>query len=219
MTIQGALAGQIVTGGAPESVRYVAAADVAYRDRPYPRRPKEGRAAVIVMSYPKLELVESHVVDGQVEFPYVPGLLSFREIPILAQAFDALQVKPGLLLVDGQGLAHPRRLGIASHLGLLLDIPTIGVAKSRLIGEHTVPGLEAGSRAELRDGREVIGLALRTRDRVAPVYVSIGHKIGLAEAAEWVLRLCRGYRLPEPARLADHLSKGKFTPALRSPHL
>jgi deoxyribonuclease V len=119
-----------------------------------------------------------------------------------------LKRRPDLLLVDGHGFAHPRRFGIACHLGLLADLPAIGVAKSRLCGDHSEPAIEAGSTAELTDKGEVIGLVLRTRNNVAPLYISIGHHIGLHEAADWVLRLCRGYRLPEPIRLADRLSKG-----------
>jgi deoxyribonuclease V len=188
-------------------VKLVAAADVAFVDRPYRRQPALARAAVVLLSYPDLAVVERHVVEAPVTFPYVPGLLSFRETPALARAFEALKGRPDLLLVDGQGCAHPRRFGLACHLGVLLDLPAIGCAKSRLCGEHGVLPDAAGSRVPLADGDEVIGLVLRTRDGVAPLYVSVGHRIGLNEAAEWVLRLCRGYRLPEPVRLADRLSK------------
>jgi len=148
-------------------------------------------------------------VEAPLTFPYVPGLLAFREVPVLAEAFRRLSQRPDLLLVDGQGLAHPRRFGIACHLGLLLDLPTIGCAKSRLVGEHGPLGEDVGRRTELRDGPEVLGLVLRTRAGVTPVYVSVGHRIGLSEAAEWTLRLCRGYRLPEPARLAHQAAGGQ----------
>ena len=209
VALQRRLAPQVVCEGASGDVGFVAAADVAYVDRRWPRQPGLARAAVVLLSYPELAVVEQHVVEAPVTFPYVPGLLSFRETPVLALAFAELRRKPQLLLVDGQGRAHPRRFGIACHIGLLTGVPAIGVAKSRLCGEHGPLGLEAGSRTELVDRGEVIGLVLRTRSGVSPLYVSTGHRIGLERAAEWVLRLCRGVRLPEPIRLADRLSKGQ----------
>ncbi len=231
MAIQARLAPRVIAQGGPGLVRCLAAADIAFQpalspvegDRPaHPepacpersrrvegrRRPALARAAVVLLSYPDLRLLEQHVVEAPVTFPYVPGLLAFREVPVLARVFRKLERASDLLLVDGHGLSHPRRFGIACHLGLLLDVPTIGVAKSRLIGQHPQPPPQAGARAELTDGPDLIGLVVRTRDGVSPVYVSVGHRIGLTEAADWVLRLCRGYRLPEPIRLADHLSKG-----------
>jgi deoxyribonuclease V len=207
IAIQARLAPQVIAEGGPHEIRYVAGADIAL-GKPALSSSK-GRGAVVLLSYPDLRLVEQHAVDEPVPFPYVPGLLAFREVPVLARAFEKLERTPDLLLVDGHGLSHQRRFGIACHLGLLLDIPTIGVAKSRLVGRHDDPPPEAGGRAELRDGPDLVGLVLRTRDGVSPVYVSVGHRIGLHEAAEWVLRLCRGYRLPEPTRLADQLSKGR----------
>ena len=207
--IQARLAPRIIATGDPTGVRLVAAADNAFIDRPLRRQPSLARAAVVLLSYPDLHLVEHHVVEAPVAFPYVPGLLAFREAPLLTLAFERLEHTPDLVLVDGHGYSHPRRFGIASHLGLLLDLPTIGVAKSRLTGEHAPPGPAAGDTAELRDGPALIGLVLRTRDAVAPVYVSVGHRISLQAAAAWTLRLCRGYRLPEPIRLADKLSKGR----------
>jgi len=163
--------------------------------------------AVIVLSYPEYELVEIKVVQGRLEFPYVPGLLSFRELPLTLAACERLRITPDLIMVDGQGVAHPRRFGLASHLGLLLDIPTIGCAKSRLCGSHEEPGSERGSYSDIVDKGETIGVALRTRPGVKPVYVSIGHRINLQTAIYWVLESCRGYRLPEPTRLA-HLAAG-----------
>lgn len=207
IALQSHLAPQVVAEGDPGHVKLVAAADVAFVDRPFARQPGLARAAVVIVSYPDLAVVEQHVVQAPVAFPYIPGLLSFREIPALARAFEALGQQPDLLLVDGQGFAHPRRFGLACHLGLLLDVPTIGCAKSRLCGQHTPAGVEAGNRVPLIDREEVIGLAVCTRAGVAPLYVSTGHRIGLDAAADWVLRLCRGYRLPEPIRLADRLSK------------
>jgi deoxyribonuclease V len=163
--------------------------------------------AVVVLNYPELRLVEAQVVAGEVTFPYVPGLLSFREAPLTLAACERLEITPDLFLIDGQGLAHPRRMGLASHLGLFLDTPTIGCAKSRLCGSHRVPGEQPGSYAELVDRDETIGVALRTKPGTKPVYVSIGHRVDLEAAIYWVMECCRGYRLPEPTRLA-HLAAG-----------
>jgi deoxyribonuclease V len=165
------------------------------------------RAAVVVLTFPGLTVVETRLAEGRLEFPYVPGLLSFREGPLILAACERLTVVPDLMLVDGQGVAHPRRLGLASHLGVLLDMPSIGCAKSRLCGECGIPGEEAGSFTDLTDSGEVIGAALRTRTGVSPVYVSIGHRIDLAGAIRRVLQCCRGYRLPEPTRLAHLASR------------
>ena len=203
--IQARLAPRVISEGDPAGVRYVAGADIAL-----PRGRSRARGAVVLLSYPGLALVERHAVEAEVTFPYVPGLLAFREVPVLARAFERLVRTPDLLLVDGHGYSHPRRFGLACHLGLLLDVPTIGVAKSRLVGAYDEPPLEAGARSELRDGEEAIGIVLRSRDGVAPVFVSVGHRVGLEEAVELTLRLCRGYRLPEPTRLADKLSKGRL---------
>ena len=166
-----------------------------------------GEAAVVILNYPELSMLETRYVKDKLDFPYIPGLLSFRESPLILAACEKLTLTPDLILVDGQGLAHPRRFGLASHLGLLLDIPTIGCAKSRLCGSHEEPGAEPGSYAELIDGGEVIGAALRTRMGVNPVYVSIGHKVDLQTAIYWTMACCRDYRLPEPTRFA-HLAAG-----------
>lgn len=165
-----------------------------------------GRAAVVVLSFPSLELVEQRIATRAVAFPYVPGLLSFREAPVALAALDELHTRPDVLLVDGHGIAHPRRLGIASHLGILLDMPTIGCAKSILVGQAAEPGPDAGDWTPLRHGDEVIGAALRTRPGVRPIYVSTGHRVSLATALELVMRCTRGRRLPEPTRLADRLA-------------
>ncbi len=209
IALQKELAPRVVREGDPGDVRIVAAADLAFVGRRWPRQPARGRAAVVLMRYPELDVIEEQVVEGDVSFPYIPGLLSFREAPLLARAFERVNGTPDLLLVDGQGYAHPRRFGIASHLGLIAGLPTIGCAKSRLCGEHAEPAQTRGARAELRDGGEVIGTVLRTRDGVKPLYVSVGHKIGLEAAADWVLRLAPRFRLPEPIRVADALSKGR----------
>jgi deoxyribonuclease V len=209
IALQRSLAPQVIREGVPGDVRLVAAADVAYVERAPAWAASTARAAVVVMSCPTLEVVEHHVVEASVRFPYVPGLLSFRETPAIALAFEQVRTEPDLLLVDGHGYSHPRRFGLACHLGLLTGLPTIGVAKSRLCGEASEPGLERGSTSALQLDGEIIGLVVRTKQNVKPLYVSVGHRIGLAEAAEWVLRLAPTHRLPEPARLADLLSKGR----------
>jgi len=165
------------------------------------------RAAVVVLSYPALLPVEVQTVEGGLEWPYVPGFLSFREAPLILSACRELTVVPDLLLVDGQGIAHPRGLGLASHLGLFLDLPSVGCAKSLLCGTHEVLDATRGSFAELVYKSETVGAAVRTRTGVKPVYVSIGHKIDLATAVEWVLHCSGKYRLPEPTRLA-HIAAG-----------
>ena len=166
-------------------------------------------ASVVVLSFPELQVVDSVVTASPVRFPYIPGLLSFREIPPLLTAFDQLQTVPDLVIVDGQGIAHPRRFGLASHLGLILDRPTIGCAKSRLWGRYTEPNSEQGAYTYLTDKGEVIGAAVRTRASVRVVYVSIGHRISLDSARMWTLSCCRGYRLPETTRHAHNAASGK----------
>ena len=168
---------------------------------------KTGKGAVVVVKYPELEIAETKVVEDRLEFPYIPGLLSFRESPLILAACQKLEITPDLIIVDGQGIAHPRRMGIASHLGLLLDTPTIGCAKSLLCGTYEMPDETKGSNSEIIDNGEVIGAALRTKKNARPVFVSIGHKVDLETAIYWVLGCCRNYRLPEPARFA-HLAAG-----------
>jgi deoxyribonuclease V len=168
------------------------------------------RAAIVVLSYPDLNLIEELCVEMPIAFPYVPGLLAFREAPAVLAAWDKLVFKPDLVMFDGQGIAHPRGLGIASHIGLWIERPTIGVAKTRLIGKHDAVGMNRGDRAELfdeRDAKRVIGSVLRTKTKTNPLYVSPGHLIDLAHAIEYVLACDGGYRLPEPTRLADKNSK------------
>lgn len=165
------------------------------------------RGAVVILRYPELSVAEVEVAEGTLTFPYIPGLLSFRESPLILAACERLCKVPDLVLVDGQGVAHPRRFGLASHVGLFLDLPTIGCAKSILCGEHQPLDEEVGSHAELVDNGEVVGAALRTKSGMKPIYVSVGHKISLAAALRWVLNCCRGHRIPEPLRLA-HLAAG-----------
>ena len=178
-----------------------------------------GRAALVVLRAADLGPVEQRIVERPVSFPYVPGLLSFRESPVALAAFEALAERPDLLIVDGHGLAHPRRFGIACHLGLLLDLPTIGCAKSILVGRAEEPGPRPGDWTPLVDRGETIGAVLRTRAGVKPVYVSVGHRVSLPTAIDLVLRCGRGYRLPEPTRLAHLAASGPGTsqgPAARS---
>ena len=171
----------------------------------------QARAAVVVLGYPDLTRLASATADVPVQFPYIPDLLAFREGPAVLAAWDQLPLKPDLLFFDGQGIAHPRGFGLAAHMGLWLDIPAIGVAKSRLYGHHVEVGPRFGDRTELRDEVEpgcVIGAVLRTREHVRPLYISVGHRIDLEHAIVFVLSCCRGYRLPEPARWAHQLSLG-----------
>lgn len=202
LAIQRNLAAQVSRTNEVTTPRLIAGVDISV-----PRTGGMATGAVVILNYPELSLVETSMVEGRLDFPYVPGLLSFRESPLILAACQQLTLTPDLILVDGQGIAHPRRLGLASHLGLWLDTPTIGCAKSRLCGHHDEPGNNPGSYAEVVDRDETIGAALRTRPGVKPVYVSIGHKIDLEAAIYWVLQCCRGYRLPEPTRLA-HLAAG-----------
>ena len=160
---------------------------------------------IVVLSLPDLRVVETAGVRGTAKFPYVPGLLSFRETPSLLEAWDQLKTKPDVLMLDGQGLAHPRRFGIACHVGVLLDLPAFGCAKSILVGKHDELGLDAGSRSPLVDRDEVVGVALRTKRKVNPVYVSAGHLIDLPSAVDIALRSTARYRQPEPTRQAHLL--------------
>lgn len=164
------------------------------------------RAAVAVLSWPNLHVVDRALAWRETGFPYVPGLLAFRELPAVVAALNELDTEPDLVFCDGQGIAHPRRFGIACHLGLLIDRPAIGVGKSRLVGAHGEPGRERGSREALIDRGETVGTVLRTRTGVRPVYVSPGHRVSLATAVELVLRAAPRYRLPEPIREADRMA-------------
>jgi deoxyribonuclease V len=189
-----------------EPVRAIAGVDMAINEES-----GMARAAVVLLSFPELEIRERHVYEEPVRMPYIPGLLSFRELPSILGAFNKLKQLPELVMVDGQGIAHPRRLGIASHLGLWLDLPTIGCAKSILRGvyDKNALGEEPGSWVPLIDGRkgEILGAALRTRPHVTPMFISLGHRISLETSIHYVMACCKGYRLPEPTRQADKLSK------------
>ncbi len=168
----------------------------------YDRRAPVLFAAAVLWDVGRGELVEVAGARVPARFPYVPGYLSFRELPALLSAFERLRGTPDLVVADGQGRAHPRRFGLACHLGVLLDVPTIGCAKSRLVGFHREPGLRRGSHTQLREGAECIGEVVRTRAGVRPVFVSVGHRVSLVTARRWILRLASRYRLPEPVRAA-----------------
>lgn len=167
------------------------------------------QAAVVVLQYPALRVIDQALWRGTVEFPYVPGLLSFREVPAVLHVLEQLAVMPDLIMCDAQGRAHPRRLGLASHLGVLLEWPTLGVAKSLLTGKHDPVGITKGAYVPLRAGHEIIGAVVRSRDGINPLYVSVGHRLTLTEAIDITLACTTRYRLPEPTRQAHLLSNQK----------
>jgi deoxyribonuclease V len=197
--IQKNLSARIVRENDLKTVRYVAGADMAVS-----KNPDMAYAGVVVLSFPELQIVETRQAVLKLTFPYIPGLLAFRESPALLKAFEKLRIEPDLVMIDGQGLAHPRGFGIACHIGLWLDKPTLGCAKSRLFGNHRPPPLKRGGWTPLTGNHnEVIGAVVRTKDKTNPVYVSIGHKIDLLSAIQYSLACAQGYRIPEPTRQAD----------------
>lgn len=199
--LQERLRDEVVTrDGAPGSPRLVAAMDVSYD-----RRSPWIFAAIVVLRLPGLEMVEQAAVRCRARFPYVPGLLSFRELPAGLTAWERLRTRPDCLICDGHGYAHPRRFGLACHFGLLVELPTIGCAKSVLVGEYREPGARRGSMSDLVHEGEVIGAAVRTRQAVSPVFVSVGHRISLPTAVRIVLACSPRYRIPEPIRQAHAL--------------
>ena len=201
--IQQDLASQVILEDQFPDLTHVAGVDVGMLERG-----KITRAAVAVLAFPELHLVDQAIVKIKTTFPYVPGYLSFRELPAVLQAIEQLSVSPDMFLCDGQGIAHPRRLGIASHLGVLLDMPTIGVAKSRLIGTYVEPGPDKGDFSALYDGDEQIGVVLRTRSGVKPLFISPGHRVSIASAIQITLACTLKYRLPETTRHAHRLASG-----------
>ena len=186
------------------AIRHVAGVDVGFEEGGH-----VARAAVAVLAFPGLQPAATSVARRPVEFPYVPGLLAFRELPAVLAALANLDIAPDLILCDGQGIAHPRRFGIASHLGVLLDVPTIGAAKTRLTGQYAEPKDVKGAWTPLIDGAETIGAVVRTRVGVKPIYVSIGHRVSLKTAVELTLACVTRYRLPETTRQAHHLASVK----------
>jgi len=185
----------------PRSLAWIAGVDVGFEDAG-----ATTRAAAVLLDGPSLQVLQSVVVRMPTTMPYIPGLLSFRELPALLEAASRLQHAPELVLVDGQGIAHPRRLGIASHFGVASGLPTIGVAKSVLVGTFAALHQTRGAYTPLRDGREQVGWALRSKPGCNPLFVSPGHRVAMASAAELVMRCVTTYRLPEPTRLADRLA-------------
>lgn len=204
IALQRELAQQVILEDHIGEVHYVAGVDMAINEEH-----EAVRAAVVLLSYPDMEIVERHIYEEPLRMAYIPGLLSFREAPAVLGAVDQLRRKPDLLMADGQGIAHPRRLGIASHLGLWLNIPTIGCAKSLLTGTYKKDDLgeEAGSWVPLISKKETIGAVVRTRTKVNPMFISPGHLISLETSIRYVLACSKGYKLPEPTRQADKLSK------------
>ena len=201
--LQNELYKQVVRIDRFETIKTVAGVDIGFKNN-------TALASVVILSFPDLLVVDGVVAESRVNFPYIPGYLSFREIPPLLVAFARLKTEPDLVIVDGQGIAHPRRFGLACHLGLILDKPTIGCAKSRLCGQYTEPNKEKGAYTNLLDKDEIIGTVLRTRTNVSVVYVSIGHRISLDSARMLTLACCKGYRLPETTRYAHKAASGKI---------
>jgi deoxyribonuclease V len=199
--IQKSLIKRIVLKTTFSKVRTIGGGDVSYQ--------KEEAllfGAMVVLSFPKLEILETATAVGRIPFPYIPGLLSFREGPILIKAFQKLKTRPDLMIFDGQGVAHPRGMGLAAHLGLWLNLPSIGCAKTPLVGEFTIPRPSKGSFELIQRGGKDVGAVLRTKDKVKPVFVSPGHAIDLATSIRIILGSCQGFRIPEPLRYAHHLS-------------
>ena len=204
--IQERLKKSIILRGSAKDCRLIAGADVSYI-----KGSEIFYASVIVFNLQTMERVEEVTASGKVDFPYIPGLLSFRESPILLKAFAKIKSEPDVIILDAQGIAHPRGIGLASHIGLLLDKSSIGCAKTRLIGEYNEVGREAGCHSQLTVKDKIVGAVLRTRKNIKPVFVSPGHKIDLKTSIALVLKSCRGYRLPEPIRQAHNLVKRTAT--------
>lgn len=192
---------QVVQQDTFTQINYVAGVDIGFQDNYHITK-----AAIAILKFPSLELVESATIETPTTFPYIPGYLSFREVPAILQVMEKVTITPDLILCDGQGYAHPRRFGLACHLGVILDLPTIGVAKKRLIGTDEEVGNSKGNWQYLKDQDEIIGAVVRTRSNVKPVYVSIGHKISLSTAIAYVIQCTTKYRLPETTRYADRLA-------------
>lgn len=188
----------------PELITTIAGADISYS-----KRSDLFFAAVVLLAYPSMEIIEETFITERAPFPYIPGLLSFREGPAVLKAFEELRNVPDVVIFDGQGIAHPRGIGLASHMGLLLDLPAIGCAKKRLVGVHGEVGHKIGDYADLVFDEQVVGAAVRTKKKVKPVFISPGHKIGTRKACDVVLSCCRSYRLPEPVRQA-HLAVNRM---------
>lgn len=201
--LQKQLAKKVCLEDSNSNIKTVAGVDVAYD-----KNSDLIVASIAVLDTCTLNVLDTSIIKDQVTFPYIPGLFSFREMPPLIKAFEKLNIEPDLVVCDGHGYAHPRRFGLACHLGVLFDIPTIGCGKTRLIGEYDEPGIKRGDQTELIDTNgEVIGAVLRTQNNVKPVFVSSGHKISIETSCKWILKLSPQYRLPETTRIADHIGR------------
>jgi len=200
--IQKALRDRLILKNTLKEVRRIGGGDVAY--------PKDRNflfAAVVVLSFPKMETIEIVTARGEIPFPYIPGLLSFREAPILIKAFQQLEIKPDVMIYDGQGIAHPRGFGLASHMGLWLDLPAIGCTKTPLVGDFIYPGSSKGSFELIQKEGKEVGAVLRTREKVKPLFVSPGHRIDLQMSIQIILTTCSRFRIPEPLRKAHQASR------------
>lgn len=200
--LQASLAARVITQDSFDRIDTVAGVDVAYD-----KQSNRVSAALALLKAGDLSVIQIVTRDSTARFPYVPGLLSLRELPAIRALLQAITISPDLLICDGQGIAHPRRFGLACHLGVMFDVPTIGCAKTCLLGGGSEPGMERGHSAPLLDKGETVGCALRTRTRVKPVYVSPGHRVSVPSACDWILALAPRYRLPEPLRLADQAAR------------
>jgi len=200
--IQEALKDRIILKKTFSRIRTIGGGDVAYS--------KDGYllfGAIAVLSFPELEILDRATADGKIPFPYIPSLLSFREGPILIRAFQKLRLKPDMMIYDGQGIAHPRGVGLASHMGLWLDLPSIGCAKTPLLHEFISPGPSRGSFEWIRREGKKVGAVLRTRDHIKPLFISPGHRIDLSTSNQLILESCKGFRFPEPLRKAHQLAE------------
>ncbi len=200
VAIQRELAGKVRIEPLEGEIRHIAGVDVSVRGN-------RVQTAIVVLNMTTLEVVDTVIWQDDVQFPYIPGLLSFREMPAILPALEKLRIPPDVFMTDSQGLAHPRRFGLACHLGVLLDRPAFGVAKTRYIGRYAEPGLAKGSLSSLTDKGEIIGSVVSTRDKVKPVFVSLGHLVTLEDAVRLTLACTTRYKIPEPTRLAHRLSK------------
>ena len=200
--IQEAFKERIILKRTLSKVRTIGGGDVAYS--------KNGNllfGAIVVLSFPDMEILDTAMADGKISFPYIPGLLSFREGPILIKTFQRLRLKPDIMIYDGQGIAHPRGMGLASHMGLWLDLPAIGCAKTPLLAEFISPGPSKGSLGWIRREGKKVGAVVRTKEKVKPLFISPGHRIDLPTSIQLILESCKGFRFPEPLRRAHQASR------------
>lgn len=201
IALQRKLANRVRLQPGPKRIRWVVGMDTGFADQG-----RTARAAAVLLSFPQLVPLETGIACEPTPFPYIPGLLSFRELPVVLHALEKLSVLPDLVLYDGQGIAHPRRLGIAAHLGVVTALPTIGVGKSRFVGDYQEPGQEKGCAAPLIDAGQRVGSVVRTRSSVRPLFISPGHCTDQESAIKWTLACTGRYRLPEPIRIADRVA-------------